>query len=273
MIDRLLQERYLLETELGRGGMVVVYQVRGTLLNRPVAVKLLTVSHLDSRGRNRLLSEAQAVARLNHPNIVNIYDAGFIPPEQKQGFSEKPGFPPTSGEPSPFIVMELVDGQTLRQIKNVSLEIALTILRQICSALEHAHQNQLIHRDLKPENIMLTATQTVKLMDFGLARSVDAPRLTQEGAVTGTFAYLAPELLRGQPATIQSDLYALGVMAYELLAGRSPFQNNNLATVISQHLYASVIPPSAYNQNIEPALDRLILNLLSKQPQIGRAHV
>ena len=269
MMGQLLQERYLLEKELGRGGMGVVYQGKDTLLNRPIAVKLLSGSNLGSRGRNRLLSEAQAVARLNHPNIVNVYDAGFIPPEQLKpipGSTEKPEFSPAT-EPSPFIVMELVNGQTLRQVKNSSLETALTILRQVCSALEHAHQHQLIHRDLKPENIMLTATQAVKLMDFGLARSTDAPRLTQDGAVTGTFAYLAPELLRGQPATVQSDLYALGVMAYELLTGRSPFQNNNLAAVISQHLYASVVPPSAYTQAIEPVLDHLILNLLSKQPQ------
>lgn len=254
MIGQLLQERYHLEAELGRGGMGVVYRGRDTLLNRPVAVKLLSATNLGSRGRNRLLVEAQAVARLNHPNIVNVYDAGFIPNR------------PSPGEPSPFIVMELVEGQTLRQLPRPDLETGLTILRQICAALEHAHAQNLIHRDLKPENIMLTAIQTVKLMDFGLARSVDAPRLTQEGAVTGTFAYLAPELLRGQSATVQSDLYALGVMSYELFCGRAPFQGNNLAAVLSQHLYASVMPPSVYHQELPPALDALILRLLSKQP-------
>ncbi|MBK9052360.1 MAG: protein kinase [Chloroflexi bacterium] len=261
MIGQLLQKRYRLEQELGRGGMGVVYQGHDTLLNRPVAVKLLSASNLGSRGRNRLLTEAQAVARLNHPNIINVYDVGFIQPT-----SSAPISPDSPTEKYPFIVMELVAGQTLRQFVRPDLETGLSILRQICAALEHAHTHNLIHRDLKPENIMLTATQTVKLMDFGLARSVDAPHLTQEGAVAGTLAYLAPELLRGQPATVQSDLYALGVIAYELLTGRAPFQNNNLAAVISQHLYANVIPPSAYNREIQPALDGLVLHLLHKQP-------
>lgn len=262
MIGQLLQERYYLEAELGRGGMGVVYRGRDTLLNRPVAVKLLTANNLDNSGRSRLLTEAQAVAKLNHPNIVNIYDAGFVP--QNPGFSEKPGF--FRAESAPFIVMELVEGQTLRQLPRPDLETGVAILRQVCAALEHAHTQNLIHRDLKPENIMLTAAQVVKLMDFGLARSLDAPRLTQDGTVTGTFAYLAPELLRGQPATVQSDLYALGVMAYELFCGRAPFQGNNLAAVLSQHLYASVMPPSVYNQALPPMLDTLILRLLSKRP-------
>ena len=133
MIGQLLQGRYRLEKELGRGGMGLVYQGHDTLLNRPVAVKVLSGADLGSRGRSRLLSEAQAVARLNHPNIVGVYDAGFIPPTQSIELQTAP---------APFIVMELVDGQTLRQTPKLPLETTLAILRQICAALEHAHTDR-----------------------------------------------------------------------------------------------------------------------------------
>lgn len=258
MIGETLQNRYRLDAELGRGGMGVVYRAYDTLLGRSVAVKLLSATGLGTEGRVRLLNEAQAVARLNHPNVVLVYDAGQVPVEAGDG-GEK-------GE-TPFIVMELVEGKPLREYGVPPLNETLALARQICAALEHAHSNGIIHRDLKPENVVITPGQTVKLMDFGLARATGTARITAEGAITGTFSYMAPEILLGQTATPRSDLYALGVMLYELTTGRPPFEGETLVAVISQHLNAPVVPPSTYNPTIPVALDALIVRLLGKRPE------
>lgn len=242
-----LNARYRVDADLGQGGMGAVYRAFDLALNRPVALKMLNAQGLGTEGRARLLAEARAAAQLNHPNIVAIYDVGET-------------------DKSPFIVMELVEGQTLRAYPPVSLDETLSIARQICSALDHAHTAGIIHRDLKPENVILTKAQTAKLADFGLARTIDSPQLTEEGALVGTFAYLAPELIQGQPATVQSDLYALGVMLYELIAHRPPFAGDTLMAVLSQHLTAPVTPLGEHNPAVPAWLDDLILRLLSKHP-------
>ncbi|MCI0397166.1 MAG: protein kinase [Chloroflexi bacterium] len=260
LLGATLQNRYRIDAELGRGGVGVVYRAQDMLLNRQVAIKVLSASGLGTVGKNRLLSEAQAVASLNHPNIVAVYDAG----EYQVGQEESA---------TPFIVMELIEGQSLRKHAPQSLAEVVAIGRQICTALEHAHNNGIIHRDLKPENIVITSTQAVKLMDFGLARTADAPHLTEEGTIVGTFFYLAPELIVGQPASPLSDLYALGILLYELAAGRPPFAGDSLMSVLSQHLHAPVVPASTYNAEIPPALDAVILRLLSKQPEDRPASV
>ncbi|MFN2168681.1 MAG: serine/threonine-protein kinase, partial [Anaerolineae bacterium] len=211
MIGTLLNERYRLDAELGRGGMGVVYRSHDILLDRPVAVKVLLASGLGTEGRTRLLREAQAAAGLNHPNVVSVYDAG------EARLSDSAG----SVSPTPFVVMELVEGASLHDRRPESLEETVAIARQVCAALEHAHARGIIHRDLKPENVLLAAS-TAKLADFGLARSM-ASRLTVEGAVAGTVFYLAPELALGQAYDGRADLYALGVMLYELTTSRLPF--------------------------------------------------
>lgn len=247
MIGTLLNERYRVDSELGRGGMGVVYSGHDGLLDRPVAVKVLSAAGLGSQGKARLLREAQAAAKLNHPHIVSVYDAG-------------------EADGSPFIVMELVKGGSLREASALSLVDSLSLIGQICEALDHAHRAGIIHRDLKPENIIITPDRTAKLMDFGLARAVGMSRLTEQDSVVGTFAYLAPELVIGQEATPQSDLYALGVMLYELTTGRPPFAGDTLVAVISQHLNAPVVPPSTYNASLPPALEQIIIRLLAKTP-------
>jgi tetratricopeptide (TPR) repeat protein len=253
--ETLLVNRYRLDEELGRGGMGIVYRGHDTVLDRPVAIKVLTTAGLGSEGKNRLLNEAQAAARLNHPNIVSVHDAG-----------EAGG--------TPFIIMELVEGRLLRDLVSLPegsspapLPETIAFLRQVCAALEHAHRHGIIHRDLKPENVVITHNQTVKLMDFGLARLAGASRLTEEGAIVGTFAYLAPEVMLGESASIHSDLYALGVILYELTAGRPPFIGDTLMAVASQHLNAPVVPPSTYNLEIPAALDSLAVRLLAKRPE------
>jgi tetratricopeptide (TPR) repeat protein/predicted Ser/Thr protein kinase len=264
-IGTLLNARYRLEAELGRGGMGVVYRAHDTLLGRDVAVKVLSATALGSEGRAHLLREARAAAVLNHPNVVTIYDVG-----------EADGAP--SDEGVPFIVMELVEGPSLHERRPGSLEETVAVARQVCAALEHAHARGIIHRDLKPENVLLshdpleggdpqTGTgATAKLSDFGLARSI-ASRLTVEGTVVGTVFYLAPELALGQAYDGRADLYALGIMLYELTTSRLPFLADDPLAVISQHLHAPAVPPRARDEGIPPALDALILRLLSKDPQ------
>ncbi len=244
-IGTLFNGRYLLEAELGRGGMGVVYRAHDNLLERKVAVKLLSSKQIGTEGRARLLREAQAAARLNHPNIVSIFDAG-----ETEGIS--------------FIIMELLEGEALYDLKPLPLEKSLDIIRQVCKALEHAHAHGIVHRDLKPENVIISPTGVAKLTDFGLARSA-ASRLTAEGAFIGTIHYMSPEQALGEDVDGRTDLYALGAMLYEMAAGRLPFTGDDPLAIISQHLHAPVIPPRNYNLEIPPALDRLIVRLLSKQ--------
>lgn len=242
----LLNNRYRLEVQLGSGGAGTIYRAYDTLLDRNVAVKLLAPQGLGSQGQARLLREAQAAARLNHPNIVSIYDAG-------------------EAEGAAFIIMELVEGASLHEQPPDGLEQTLVIFHQVCAALEHAHRHGIVHRDLKPENVLLSKSGEVKLADFGLARPV-ASRLTFEGEITGTVFYMAPEQALGQEVNQRADLYSLGVMLYEALTGQLPFTGDNPITVITQHLYAPPVPPRVHSPNLPPELDSLILQLLSKTP-------
>jgi predicted ATPase len=264
-----LNQRYRLEEELGRGGMGVVYRARDTMLDRDVAVKVLSGhalqypsgqapsagegTALSTEGRARLLREAQATAQLNHTNVVSVYDAGE---------AELPG----SVDAVPFIVMELVEGDSLHDCPPDGLEAILDIASQVCTALDHAHAHGVIHRDLKPENVLLLPDGSAKLVDFGLARTV-ASRLTAEGAILGTVFYIAPEQALGQEIDGRADLYTLGVMLYEWTTGRLPFEGEDPLTLLGQHLHAPVVPPREHNAEIPPALDALIVQLMSKQPE------
>ena len=246
MIGSLLNDRYRIDAELGQGGMGTVYRAHDPMLDRDVAVKVVSAYNLGTEGRQRLLHEAQAIAKLNHPNIVQVHDAGQL-------------------DGTPFIVMELVEGQSLHDQPPKDPQGNVAVALQICAALEHAHSNGIIHRDLKPENVLIGPDGTAKLMDFGLARSM-ASRLTTEGQITGTVFYLAPEVALGQTVDGRADLYSLGVMLYELTAGMLPFADGDPLAIISQHLHATVVPPRAHNDRIHPGLDGLIVQLLSKRP-------
>jgi tetratricopeptide (TPR) repeat protein/predicted Ser/Thr protein kinase len=239
-----LNERYRLDAELGRGGMSTVYRAHDMLLDRDVAVKVLSGAAMSGERRARLLVEAKAAARLNHANIVAVYDAG-----------EAGG--------SPFIVMEWVSGQSLHEHRPKDLAEILSIAQQVCAALDHAHSHGIVHRDLKPENILIAADGTAKLADFGLAHTV-ASRLTVEGTIVGTVFYLAPEQVLGGEIDGRTDLYALGVLLYELVAGRLPFVDDDPLAVISQHLYAPPVPPRTFSPDLPVALEAAILKLLAK---------
>ena len=258
MIGAVLNDRYRLDAERGRGGMGVVYCARDLLLDRDVAAKVLSKAFLGTEGRARLLREARSTAQLNHPNIVSIYDAGE---------ATVPGVE----DPVPYIIVELIAGPSLHDCPPKTLPETLRLAGQICTALEHAHAHGIVHRDLKPENVLLAPGDTsgqvaAKLSDFGLARSM-ASRLTIEGTIVGTVFYLAPELALGQEYDGRADLYALGVMLYELATGELPFTASDPLAVISQHLHAPPVPPRARNAAIPAALDALILRLLNKRPE------
>ena len=246
MIGELLNERYRIDSKLGQGGMGIVYQGFDTKLERAIAVKVLSGSGLGTDGHARLIREAQSVAKLNHPNIVTVYDVGEY-------------------DKTPFIVMELIDGNSLAEQPPENIEDTISITRQLCAALEHAHNQGIIHRDLKPENVLITPDHQIKLMDFGLART-DASNLTQEGALVGTINYISPEQAQGLQVDGRTDLYALGVMLYQFTTGALPFESDNIIEIIAQHIHADVKPPNLTNTELPVALNDLILQLLNKDP-------
>ncbi len=245
-IESYINDRYLIKEEIGHGGMGKVYLAHDTLLERLVAIKFLSKAEFGTEGRSRLLHEAQAIAQLNHPNIVTVHDAGQV-------------------DAIPYIVMEYVDGKNLHESSFHEMNDVINLVKQVCAALEHAHKNGIIHRDLKPENVLVAPDGTAKLMDFGLARSM-ASRYTVEGTIIGTVFYLAPEFALGKDFDGRADLYALGVMLYELTTGELPFKETDPLAVISQHLHAPVVPPRAKNERIPPLIEDLILRLLQKDP-------
>jgi hypothetical protein len=253
-VGSVLNDRYRLDEQLGEGGAGIVYRAEDLQLSRTVAIKVLIgEGHMASEKLERFRSEARSVARLNHPNIITLYD-----------YAEAQG--------RPYLVIEYIPGQDLWELDNsfapglMPLERSLSITNDILAALEYSHAHHVIHRDLKPENVMITPDEQVRVMDFGLARIEGQSRLTQHGLVAGTAAYLAPELALGEPGDHRADLYAVGVMLYELTTGRRPFSGDDPLTVISQHIHAPVVPPQHYNTNIPDDLQGVILKLLSKTP-------
>jgi len=246
----ILRERYRLDSEIGRGGMGTVYRATDLELQREVAVKVLSTTAQGSDARERLIREARAAAALNHPHIVTVHDVG-----------ESGGFP--------FLVMELIAGPRLSQARPADLARVVSIAVQICAALEHAHDNKIVHRDLKPDNVLLSGTtdsSNVKLADLGLALPAYGARISRAGVIVGTAAYMAPEQALGHTVDGRADLYALGVLLYELITGRLPFTGGDPLTIVSQHVHAPVVPPRVLRPDLPRGLESVILRLLAKEP-------
>src|SRR5215468_3163996 len=256
---RLLGGRYEVGEVLGYGGMAEVHHGRDTRLGRDVAIKMLRADLArDATFQMRFSREAQNAAALNHPAIVAVYDTG-----EERG---------AGGERLPFIVMEYVNGRTLKEVLTAEGPLqprrALEISADICAALEFSHRHGIIHRDIKPGNVMLTRTGQVKVMDFGIARALasGASTMTQTSAVIGTAQYLSPEQARGEAVDARSDVYATGCVVYELLTGRPPFVGDNPVSVAYQHVREDAKPPSTINRNITPDIDAIVLKALAKNP-------
>lgn len=255
----LINDRYRLAQLLGEGGMGSVYRAYDTLLERDVAIKLLNTGGRDDEAHQRMLREAKSIAKLNHPNIVQVYDAGQL--------DSAAGLPlASSTQPIPYIVMELVKGEGLQDYTPLGYQQVIDVARQITAALAHAHSHGIVHRDLKPENVLIAANGTAKLMDFGLARS-GTSRITAQGQIIGTVFYLPPEVANAQAIDGRADLYSLGVMLYEMVTGELPFIGNDPLALIAQHIHVAPLPPSKMNPALPQAWDDLILDLMAKSPE------
>src|SRR4051794_4287528 len=253
--DQLFADRYRMERRLGVGGMATVQLAFDTRLERNVAVKLLA-EHLaeDSNFVSRFRREALAAARLVHPNIVQVFDFGL-----------------DEGTHRNFIVMEFVDGQScaemLREHGSLPVDEAVEILAQSCRGLDYAHRNGVVHRDVKPGNLLRSREGMVKLADFGIAKAAEDSDITKVGSVLGTAAYLAPEQARGEAAGPASDMYALGVVAYQLLAGRLPYEAASLTDLA--RLQESGPPPrlDEVEPDVPAALALAVAPALHRDPQ------
>ncbi|MGJ6979777.1 Stk1 family PASTA domain-containing Ser/Thr kinase [Aestuariimicrobium soli] len=256
----LLGGRYLLDSVIGRGGMAEVWKARDSRLGRDVAVKRLRADlSSDPTFQARFRREAQAAAGLNHHNIVAVYDTG----EEMDD---------STGVHVPYIVMELVQGHTLRDVlrdgRKILPERALEFVSGVLDALAYSHKSGIVHRDIKPANVMLTPQGQVKVMDFGIARAVadTSATMTQTAAVIGTAQYLSPEQARGETVDQRSDIYSAGCLLYELLVGRPPFTGDSPVSVAYQHVRELPVPPSQLDHEITPAMDAITLKALSKSP-------
>jgi serine/threonine-protein kinase len=251
--DQLFAGRYRLERRLGVGGMSTVQLAFDTRLERNVAVKLLA-EHLaqDPSFVSRFRREALAAARLVHPNVVQVFDFGSDDASGRQ-----------------FIVMEYVDGQScaeiLRERGHLPPGEAVDILGQACRGLDYAHRNGVVHRDVKPGNLLRSRDGMIKLADFGIAKAAEQSDITKVGSVLGTAAYLSPEQARGEPAGPASDLYALGVVAYQLMAGRLPYEAASLTDLARLQEAGPPEPLDEINRDVPPALAEAVSRALARE--------
>ncbi|SFW52938.1 Stk1 family PASTA domain-containing Ser/Thr kinase [Amycolatopsis australiensis] len=255
---RLLSNRYELGETLGYGGMSEVHHGHDVRLGREVAIKILRADLArDPQFQERFRREAQNAAALNHPAIVAVYDTG----EANTEFG-----------PLPYIVMEYVEGRTLRDIVKtegpMSQKRAMEVMADVCAALDFSHRHGIVHRDVKPANVMITKNGAVKVMDFGIARAMHDGQsaMTQTAAVIGTAQYLSPEQARGESVDARSDVYAAGCVLYELITGEPPFTGDSPVAVAYQHVREDPNPPSSVNPAVAPELDAVVLKALAKGP-------
>ena len=253
LINRTLDDRYTLLEMVGGGGMAEVYRAHDQLLDRFVAVKILRSQFAtNEQFVTRFRRESQAAAKLSHPNIVNVYDVG------------------QDGEIY-YIVMEYISGETLKDKIDrdgvLPVETAIKIADEIAQGLEHAHQNHLVHCDIKPHNILVTKAGRIKVTDFGIARAVTSATMVHTGTIIGSVHYFSPEQAKGEPVSAQSDIYSLGVVLYEMLTGKVPFDGDSPISIAIKHIQEDIIPPCQINPEIPPLVEAIVLKAMAKEPQ------
>ena len=252
---RLLSNRYELIEKIGNGGMAKVFKAKDQVLNRYVAVKILRDEFTtDQEFIKRFEAEAQAAASITHPNIVSVYDVG------NEGNLY-------------YIVMELIQGKTLKEIiieegSALPWKWSINIAIQIASALEVAHKNKIVHRDIKPHNIIITEDGIAKVTDFGIAKAVSNSTITAFGTTIGSVHYFSPEHARGGFTDSKSDLYSLGVVMYEMLTGRVPFDADTPVSVALKHMQEEPKPPIESNEKIPTAVNEIILKAMRKDTNL-----
>ena len=254
LIGKIIGNRYEILEEVGLGGMATVYKAKDHVLNRLVAVKVLKDEFTtDTEFIKRFNTEAQAAASLSHPNIVSIYDVGH---EDENNLY--------------YIVMELVQGKTLKEIINsegvLSWKWAVNIAMQIASALELAHKNGIVHRDIKPHNIIITEDGIAKVTDFGIAKAVSNSTITAFGTTIGSVHYFSPEQAKGGFTDAKSDLYSLGVVMYEMLTGKVPFDADTPVSVALKHMQEEAKEPIELNSEIPTAVNQIVVKAMQKEP-------
>src|SRR5690242_21637061 len=247
--------RYEITGELGRGAMGVVYKATDPVIGRTVAVKTIKLSE-EGTGMsrpellNRFQTEARAAGLLTHPNIVVVFDAG-----EEDGLY--------------YITMELVEGKSLQSLLDdghaFPLPRVLRIMEQACSALQFAHERNVVHRDIKPANIMLTADDTVKITDFGTAKILQFGTMQQTAHVMGTPSYMSPEQVKGRAVDGRSDIFSLGVLLYEMVTGEKPFPGQNITTVIYKIVNEDPVPPRTIDPLIHPGLSTVVMKALDRK--------
>ncbi|MFD2044054.1 Stk1 family PASTA domain-containing Ser/Thr kinase [Ornithinibacillus salinisoli] len=248
----LLHDRYRIKDTIGGGGMADVYLAKDIILDRDVAIKVLRLEYAnDEEFIARFDREAQSATSLSHPNIVNIYDVG----EEEQIL---------------FMVMEYVDGMTLKEYIQrygpIDVPEAIDIMKQITSAISHAHENGIVHRDIKPQNILMDTYGHIKVTDFGIAVALSATSLTQTNSILGSVHYLSPEQARGGLATKKSDIYSLGIVFFELLTGRLPFSGQSPVSIALKHLQSDTPSVRRFNQEVPQSVENIVLQATSKDP-------
>ena len=252
-MSKIFGGRYEVLERIGAGGMAIVYKAKDLLLNRVVTIKVLREQFVtDEDFIRRFRREAQSAASLSHPNIVSVYDVG-------------------KEEDTEYIVMEYVEGRNLKEIIRefapLSTDQTINLARQITGAIQNAHEHHIIHRDIKPHNILVTAEGHAKVTDFGIARAVSSATVTHTGDIIGSVHYLSPEQAKGLQSNEQSDIYSLGIVLYELLTGKVPYDGETPIAIALKHLQEQAVLPSKLNPKIEKELEAVVMRAIAKSPE------